>query len=770
MDLTPQQLHYFKRELINLHLQKEISCLRREPDITALQTEKDTSYPFLRYIFRHFVSDFPLLKKGNEPEFWSKCQQFLDEFGKLELETYTPRKNTSASQRRILMYKIQKLLIIALCVSIKSKQGQEESIKVAPVDDELSKIMAEKLTMLENDDAYLEWIGTNGWDINIVTVRDMTEKRTLREVVHAEFVIKVQKEGQQQALFVARRHGQFRQLCEDLKTAFPTIEIPLVPSKARDSSYAHKSQHLYREKDRLLLRAFLRQVSTEPRLAKSVAFQDFLTRDPVKLNREEEYDAEKRLEMDRARIDEEQHFREQVDKKLAELNDLLDMLKKQVMTPGGLIEMFNIIKATKQIQDLPDPLRKAFEWGRINFAFVLHTQFVTSDRAAENINHLKRTHSLMPYRATAQLLKLSNPFAMVKGILDLLVLVNMNDEVKEYQKDIDELEKRINDPVLCQKIQNAVNTTCPEEADFEGGSSIADTLVLLKSDTIAPMLTPEQIMRVAFAEQPGHREARHLVKQLHELWILYSAKRERELMMSLVFQGVTGELLKELFAIFYQPLAQVYKAANIGESIQHVAAFIDDLLTLLNDLDVENVRNTAQPFVQLVERHEQQFYLFVHNVHANDSSHLFDELLQYVDKIFAFVANGMPGHIDLDALVVPGQEADLRKEIDALCDYHRRCKLQHLQRTRQKLMTTEEEYELLDFLPRSAELTGVLDDLVDLDYEGSSQSDESDSDDDKKSLVPHEMTLKPPELTIIPQMVPEFVERVSELMKQAPEL
>lgn len=56
-----------------------------------------------------------------------------------------------------------------------------------------------------------------------------------------------------------------------------------------------------------------------------------------------------------------------------------------------------------------------------SFAFVLHTQFVTSDRSVENVSNLKRTHSLMPYRTIAQILKLSNPFSMVKGVLDLFL-------------------------------------------------------------------------------------------------------------------------------------------------------------------------------------------------------------------------------------------------------------------------------------------------------------------------------------------------------------
>lgn len=113
----------------------------------------------------------------------------------------------------------------------------------------------------------------------------------------------------------------------------------------------------------------------------------------------------------------------------------------------------------------------------ISFAFVLHTQFVTSDRSAENIANLKRTNMLMPYRAIAQLLKLSNPFAMVKGILDLfltqpfgrrsllqrIIASNMNDNAKQLQQDINNLEAKIGDPSLCQKIKNAIETPITDD-------------------------------------------------------------------------------------------------------------------------------------------------------------------------------------------------------------------------------------------------------------------------------------------------------------------
>jgi hypothetical protein len=114
-----------------------------------------------------------------------------------------------------------------------------------------------------------------------------------------------------------------------------------------------------------MLRSFIRRLATEPQVADSTIFRDFLLNDPIQLSPEEQKDAQARQVMDQHRIDEERRFKEQVDKKIVELDGLLDMLKKQIMKPNGLVEIFEIIKTTDKIEKLPIELQKAFEWGRI---------------------------------------------------------------------------------------------------------------------------------------------------------------------------------------------------------------------------------------------------------------------------------------------------------------------------------------------------------------------------------------------------------------------
>lgn len=351
------------------------------------------------------------------------------------------------------------------------------------------------------------------------------------------------------------------------------------------------------------------------------------------------------------------------------------------------------------------------------------------------------------------------------------MLSNMNEQTKDMQKDIEELELKINDPPLCQKVCNAVKCDKPASLELGKTSPIQETLELLKNPAIEPVLSPQQIIKVAFANQPGKVEARTLVEDLYKLWILYARKQEQELMMSLVFQGVTGDLIKDLFAIFYEPLAQVYKAANIGDTIGHVAAFVNDLIEIVDKLDVEDATNTAQPFIDLVKNHEAKFYQFVHNVHAQDQSKLFDNLLGYVDSIFAFVSHGIPMRIDIEQITkeagITGDDIPvLKKEIDALCAYHYSRKQRHLERKRQKIMTSTDiadNEEIFNFLPENKEVMGVLNDMVEVDYE--SDDDDDNSNDGESSLVAHESTIVRPKLVLIPKIAPTFVKHVQNIMQ-----
>lgn len=815
MDFTPKQLHYFKRELITHQLDKEIQRLISSPDISSLlDNDEKTDFPFLRYIFHNIIIDFPLLKHTCDDAFWPKCKILLNEFNKIQLDSYYAPKHTDATvQRKAYKHKIQKSLVFAFCACIKTIQGQEESIKVTETTTTAQALLPPSPSSPTSS------LGNNhSLKVNIVTVREVKEKKSFREVSHAEFLIETYLPHHSEPVYVARRHGEFRKLRDQLKHHFKSLDFPLVPGKSVNTHH----QDGYRENDRLLLRAWLHQLITKQQVAKSSVLTKFLTQHPITFSMEEEKDTIKREEADRNRLLEQEKFQQELDKRVHELNETLEVLKKEIIQPGGLIKVFDVIKQTKEIQDLPESLKKAFEWGRINFAFALHRQFLTSDTASENLNNLRRTHGLMPYKTMSVILRFSNPMSMVKSILDLflaqpfggrslfqrIIISNLNEESKAFQKDIEVLEKKINDKTICKKIYNAVRTPLPAQTNFRDyDSSTLELLALLGNDEIEPLLSAEQITLIA--DFDSSHEGKKLIKHGIQLWELYARQYEQELMMNLVFQGVTGELLKEFISVFYQPLAQVYKAADISTTIRHVANFFDDLISVIDDLqdkdeEQENVSDTIQLFIDLVARHEQHFYDFVHNVHSQEASKVFDELIQYVDKLFTFVAHGIPGKLDINHCIErAGIESrtdldSLEKEIDSVCDYRYQQKAYRFERQRRKMMVHSgvNADDLFQFIPKSSEMMGALQDFDELEYDvdiddgkeefsSSSSSSSSSSDNNSEysdassgSSIPSRRSSKSsgshlshvgldkPVLTLIPKIVPYFVQDVHELMVQ----
>ena len=205
-----------------------------------------------------------------------------------------------------------------------------------------------------------------------------------------------------------------------------------------------------------------------------------------------------------------------------------------------------------------------------------------------------------------------------------------------------------------------------------------------------------------------------LFEDLKILGQLYSRLRDREQMIELVFevscaqtsswlsilhsgtwQGFTSELLKDIITIFYSPLAQVYRAASIADSLGDTQNFINDLiktveqvdeceylrLRLLDRADSKSVsqvdpHRTVNTFIELIHRHEQSFYHFVHKVHSKGES-LFDGMMRWIELFLTLLREGIGPPISLEYLLPhSGQErAALMQEIDAVALYHYKLKV-----------------------------------------------------------------------------------------------
>lgn len=77
---------------------------------------------------------------------------------------------------------------------------------------------------------------------------------------------------------------------------------------------------LFREVQRISLRAFLRSLLHNPQLAQTKAIEEFLKKDPIQLRDEDVEDIARRKLMDEKRLDEQKQFYDIAKKRAAELD------------------------------------------------------------------------------------------------------------------------------------------------------------------------------------------------------------------------------------------------------------------------------------------------------------------------------------------------------------------------------------------------------------------------------------------------------------------
>ncbi|KAL4810188.1 hypothetical protein BDV18DRAFT_150497 [Aspergillus unguis] len=784
--LTGKQEHYLKRELIARQVQHEIAelnsptALRRfgapfKSDFGEV-APIDSELPILRYIFVHHVRNFPFLDQAREEEFWQdKLQVFLESFANKNVSSSEDR--LEETKRRKLARKCEKLVELMMVSGIPTASGYEERIQFSEM--EVVDRGANEKGLLVN---IPEGNAINGWDINVAAVRVTSVRRTVRHHQHAEFIIRVRRHGQPD-IFVARRFGEFVKLQKRLHTEVPGKVLPPLPRKNKSSSTssiwggstveddessissvstqeaglaeeARSSRNLapsdivqrvrstsrgstrkstdapegpvetvlYREEQRISLRAYLRTLLQNKRLAESKALEEFLTAGPIVPGQEENRDMEKRKEVDNIRIEEQKRFYEIARQRAAELDVYMEKFRRDIVEDNGLTKLFAEIREKTTVEDLSPQYQKFAEWLRIEVAATLYHLFLAEDNSAELFAQAKRIHSLVPYTILKNVIRIANPAAVMTGVLDLFLAqpfgsrsllqrifsMTLHDGIKGFQRSIDAMSAKVDDPIISQKLKafTEADEEVKNEIRLEAAEDDVDVSVaILRSDYLPHELTTDQIGKVfnsyvAWNHAVEHvdeemREGAHWFANVKQLLKLYTRQADKAKMLSIIEEPVTLQLFRDLFTIFYEPLVRVYKSANVYNSITDFAKFADDAIAVIEKCQRQDIsadpNQTVQAFIDLCERHQGSLYKFVHEVHLHDNG-LFGSLMAWIEDILDFLRNGPKGgKLDMNALFSGAKDVgqinqDLaRQEIDRLIKWHEDRKQWHLNKTRQKM-------------------------------------------------------------------------------------
>ncbi|TKA82587.1 hypothetical protein B0A55_01372 [Friedmanniomyces simplex] len=485
---------------------------------------------------------------------------------------------------------------------------------------------------------------------------------------------------------------------------------------------------LPREDQRVSLRAFLRHFLANEAIASSTSMSEFLTHKPITLNADELADIEKRKAMDERRMEEQQRFFEIARERARELDVHMEKFRRKVIERNGLRDLFGEIKRKEHIVDLDPEYKKFAEWLRIEVAATLYHLFLAEDNSPELFAQAKRIHGLVPYGALKQVIRFTNPAAVMSAVLDLFMAqplgaksllqrifgFALGDGIRSLQKSIDSLTPKIEDEVLCRKIE--AYTDADEEVKrrirLEAVAEKVDLLVkVLQSAEIEPELSDQQIGDVFNAyvawdhaienvNAPELRAGADLYARLKQLLKLHTRMRDKKMMLAMVEESTTLRLFRDLFTIFYEPLVRVYKSANVYNSVTDFARFADDAIAVIENAQRQDgsadPNQTVQAFIDLCERHEEDLYKFIHEVHLHDNG-LFDKLMTWIEGILDFLRNGPRSRdgegkrLDMNALFAGSVEmgvVDAEKavrEVNGLIRWQMARKRWHQDKTRLKM-------------------------------------------------------------------------------------
>jgi hypothetical protein len=279
--------------------------------------------------------------------------------------------------------------------------------------------------------------------------------------------------------------------------------------------------------------------------------------------------------------------------------------RQDVIENNGLTNLFKEIRVKDTIQDLSIQYQKFAEWLRIEVAATIYHIFLAEDNSPDIFAQAKKAHSMIPYTIIKNVIRIANPTVVMSTILDIFLAqpfgarslmqrifsMTLNDGIRAYQKAIDSLCEKIGDPVFCDKLKDFAYADEETKNDVRGKSkteSIDIIVAILETDLIEPPLSPQQIEKIFNAYVAWNnvvenvdqemKQGAELFSHLKQLLKLYTRQRDKSMMLSMIEEPVTLQLLRDLFTIFYEPLVRVYKSANVYNSVTDFAVFVDDAI------------------------------------------------------------------------------------------------------------------------------------------------------------------------------------------------
>ncbi|EDO17105.1 hypothetical protein Kpol_1025p25 [Vanderwaltozyma polyspora DSM 70294] len=477
-----------------------------------------------------------------------------------------------------------------------------------------------------------------------------------------------------------------------------------------------------RENTRTSLRQYLRGLCEDKDIAFSEIMFNFFkdsTEDVKLLGESTKEDIIKRRDQDIANLQNEIRNQFTNADHLAKLQDFTKTFKKKLlMDKSYLGKLVSEIRNLKGTADMSTDLMLFVECVRTFFASFIYHLLLGNKNSYGLYTQIKRLHKLMPYTMMSQIMKVTNPMSIMKGMTDLFLtqpfggysLIQtmfttvLNEDLKAQNKIIKKLEKMIleegpGSQALINCLKNFV-------ANPEASSNL--TIETIKEDSKAMEMPISLIILIRNAESgnipqtivdqviesymnwkiqhgsegvitESEKAISLLFSNVKELLQLYYKEHDKKLMRKMWQDPELSQLLKAFVNVIYDPMVKVFKVANVAVALKLFEKFMNDLIKLINsnihgELGVCTKFDIICSLNNLLLKHQEGYLKLAIDFCKDDTEGIVDEYVQWFENILEFLRNDeaeiKKDMVDIESL---SREAatdivTLKTEIDDIID------------------------------------------------------------------------------------------------------
>lgn len=465
---------------------------------------------------------------------------------------------------------------------------------------------------------------------------------------------------------------------DDMESAFEEFE---------DASDA-KTNTLVHEKMRTSLRQYLRRLSNDEETAENLILVKFMTEQNIldgnNFVEDIKNDIQHRELVDIRNLQNQLSFQQLALSKSLILQDSMKDFKTSLLRDEKyLLSLVNELKEKNSIKELSPLLQNFIEWFKIYLASMIYQLFLGNDNSYGFYTQVRKLHRLMPYTMMGQIMRFTNPMAIMKGMVDLFLAqpfgsysllqtmfsTILTEDLKSQTHVIKKLEtiilkeSKLSSPII-KALKKFVEKDSDNELESEDANNFNLEAIHKESRTMdMPMClivimkysetdsVPTDSVTEIFESYNGWKnkdEAGLYFQHIKELFQLYIKERDKRLMRRLWQDPELSRLLKAIVTMVYEPMVKIFKIARMDIALRNFERFMNDLIKLMDDiingqLDNFTQFNIIEQIIQLVTRHQDSYFEFVHDIYLNDTEGIFEGFIKWISHAIRFLQRSKYG-------------------------------------------------------------------------------------------------------------------------------